>query len=95
MRMIDADLLKRKPEEYAEITKDWEVTVKLETILNKFLRWIDTEQTVDAEPVRHGRWRESPMGLFRCSECDSVATYSYYYCHNCGAKMEESSEAAH
>ena len=88
MRLIDADLLKRKPEEYAEITKDWEVTVKLETILNKFLRWIDTEQTVDVEPVKHGRWIFEG-GKWYCSECRfrlrTNILQPHNYCANCGS----------
>ena len=62
---------------------------------------LDKMPTIDAEPVRHGKWitdsieRNSsgvrPYYLF-CSECHH-SQYSRRhmpkYCPNCGAKMEE------
>ena len=49
---------------------------------------IDEQPTIEAEPVKHGRW----MYPFYCSECTFVPYYSsditYYYCPNCGAKMD-------
>jgi hypothetical protein len=46
------------------------------------------EYAVEAEPVKHGR----RMYPFYCSECTFVPYYSsditYYYCPNCGAKMD-------
>lgn len=50
--------------------------------------------TIEAEPVRHGRWIEKPF-LFGtsnfCSICDSfygMPHGKYNYCPNCGAKMD-------
>ena len=57
--------------------------------------------TVDAEPVRHGKWErtditaEDGWALYRCSCCNWHTTYyysfsaspTYNYCPNCGAKM--------
>ena len=65
-------------------------------------------QTVDAEPVRHGHWIESDVGLM-CSECNHYTETTYYepfnnefgrgwalkrpyYCGYCGAKMDEVEE---
>ena len=62
-------------------------------------------QTVDAEPVKHGHWIESDVGLM-CSECNHYTETTYYepfnnefgrgwalkrpyYCGYCGAKMDE------
>lgn len=51
--------------------------------------------TIDAEPVRHGRWipvkvpNEWDKG--QCSECKSIFNSSVWgtnYCPNCGAKMD-------
>ena len=54
--------------------------------------------TIDAEPVRHGRWLyncyptvwyghgEPPEWV--CSECEERAYNTYDYCPNCGAKMD-------
>lgn len=43
--------------------------------------------TIDAEPVRHGRWIDG----MKCSECPQVDTTKPNYCPNCGAKMNEGS----
>lgn len=48
--------------------------------------------TIDAVPVRHGRWIDEHGSLLpRCSECgeysDDADTRSGNYCPNCGAKM--------
>lgn len=55
--------------------------------------------TIDAEPVRHGRWIKRYDGIFDCSSCgvrmDLAGTpeeYLMHYCPNCGAKMDEVSE---
>ena len=54
--------------------------------------------TIDAEPVRHGRWLynsyptvwyghgEPPEWV--CSECEERAYNTHDYCPNCGAKMD-------
>ena len=50
---------------------------------------------VDAEPVRHGEWREINVPkkyggiIIRCSECNTKGTRMWNYCPNCGAKMEK------
>lgn len=57
------------------------------------MRVIDSVPTIDAEPVRHGRW-EDIKGAIRCSECQNTPLYDYHgrlvladRCHVCGAKM--------
>ena len=54
--------------------------------------------TIDAEPVRHGKWIEE-IGMFMCSECgdawsssDAKMIFGFNYCPNCGAKMESEHE---
>jgi hypothetical protein len=48
--------------------------------------------TIEAEPVKHGRW----MYPFYCSECGFTPYYSsdltYNYCPNCGARMDGDSK---
>lgn len=64
-----------------------------------FLDLIDAQPTIDAEPVRHGRWEDSLVRDWRCSECGEkiekvrkVDGYCYddkpNYCPNCGVKMD-------
>ncbi len=44
--------------------------------------------TVDAAPVRHGRWKTQVTSPC-CSICNYVARYWWRFCPNCGAKMDE------
>lgn len=47
--------------------------------------------TIDAEPVRHGRWADEDNGRWVCTLCGSwyiVDSNGYmHYCPHCGAKM--------
>ena len=47
---------------------------------------VEDAPTVDAVPVRHGRWIKREV--FRCSECISLSMRTYPYCCICGAKMD-------
>ena len=45
--------------------------------------------TVDAEPVRHGKWTITPSHI-ECSECgESFMLFPSNYCPNCGARMDK------
>ncbi len=99
MRLIDADALLsgfdvRKVTEYDEsgCGVDYKA-VPVDVIENA--------PTIDAEPVRHGRWidmqdGDATEGMWRCSVCGSDGYFDIltpeeagcYYCHNCGAKMD-------
>lgn len=89
MRPIDADAL-------------------IETIKNeRFSGWgnccveIDNAPTVDAVPVKHGRWKEVDDGwdgvYYECSECGlswalndgTPEENEMCYCPKCGARMDE------
>ena len=55
-------------------------------------------RSIEAEPVKHGRWVWKPIDerisrLF-CSVCESDdgACETYCYCPNCGAKMDGGAE---
>ena len=56
---------------------------------------IDDLPTIDAEPVRHGRWEKASeyMPIYVCSECKERNLFKNgnnvfsNYCPNCGAKM--------
>lgn len=82
MRLIDADALKRDidlaPDEWAK---------------GRTIEGVIAEQpTIDAEPVRHGRWIHDINNLYGCSECFTRETMSHKkrknFCSNCGAKMD-------
>ena len=62
-----------------------------------FQHWVEVQPSVEAEPVRHGRWIEEPNCMYRCSSCGShypsIRGYmDYCYCPSCGALMDERSE---
>ena len=57
--------------------------------------------TIEAEPVKHGRWTENHHVSFEdmlgndvhwytytCSECGGEVMKDFHYCPNCGAKMD-------
>ena len=52
---------------------------------------IEAQPTVDAEPVRHGKWIEYPIadGMNQCSECGVLRFGESNYCPHCGARMDE------
>lgn len=83
MRLIDADALKKH---YAWWEDDRQ---KL------FDSIVDSQPTVDAEPVRHGQWIDRNGAIvapfwerYECSECGARSDNSNY-CPNCGARMDE------
>ena len=56
---------------------------------------IEIAPTIEAEPVRHGKWNDdfgelpshAPYG-WECSYCGDIAFNKHNYCPNCGAKMD-------
>lgn len=62
------------------------------------LVWVNDMPTIDAVPVRYGRWifvGEETMHdgwtyrKYKCSECDFVTVEAKNFCQNCGVKMGE------
>lgn len=91
MRLIDADAL-----------KDWSEIVPLTgdggIDINDFDEKLKSMPTVDAVPVRHGKWidiTESHIGT--CSLCGDRwgSVDMMNYCPNCGARMEEERGSDH
>lgn len=59
--------------------------------MEAFCEFIQSRPTIDAEPVRHGRWEEYEIPhIICCSECDwgTGVDERSNYCPNCGAKMD-------
>lgn len=88
MRLIDADAYLGKVCTYNETGCG---SCKLQT------KCPADEPTIDAVPVRHGKWIEqwktADTRMLRCSECKMVFNVGNgregNYCPNCGAKMYE------
>ena len=80
-RMIDAE----KYKEDLWVGRDYLDEDTLLTATNI----LDSQPTIEAEPVRHGRWIEKDDGVMHCTECDRVGNpHTDNYCPNCGAKMD-------
>lgn len=90
MKLIDANEV-----------KEWIEAFKVGRIAKSELLFALTQMhTIDAEPVKHGRWIEKEdlfvETVYRCSACeedyvllDGGAIDDWYnYCPNCGAKMD-------
>lgn len=79
MRLIDADELIKSCQDEKGVYFSYEAAVSANTV--------DKAPTVDAVPVRHGRWNNG-YEVQNCSECGYRGKRSYKYCPNCGAKMD-------
>lgn len=82
MRLIDADALK----EY--------LYEKIFGAKGKIDAWVDAQPTIEAEPVRHGRWMmyatpDDHNIWFACSLCNAAQNKESTYCPNCGARMDK------
>ena len=100
MRLVDADALL----EYLMINMGWhdEDGIAVDDSDEKraiFKDLLDGVSTIDAVPVKHGRWLEKAVGNIlqsaKCSACrkNHITLYEDYfthydYCPNCGAKMD-------
>ena len=94
MRLIDADALKKEAYPFpCAIGAEYAVT----------LRRVNEAPTIDAEPVRYGRWGTyhitgydglHPTYTVPCSACAYEAIFTYRYCPNCGARMDAETKDA-
>ena len=75
MRLIDADALP-KYTGYA-------------LSANEVAKAVENAPTIEAEPVRRGKWVLDGKYDRHCSLCNENVVWSFNYCPNCGAKMEE------
>ena len=95
MRLIDADALKKVFHVEWDDVLVWDESG--ETTADEFCNLVDDAPTIEAEPVKRGKWEPvtNGRGGFECSICHSYAP-SYQdgvewlslYCPNCGVKME-------
>lgn len=96
MRLIDADAIKYPDYYYSEeASPDPFIEGFHQGKIDAICEIRVLAPTVDAEPVKHGRWMERSDG-FRCSECKKQpglhptrrGVFLSRYCPSCGAKMD-------
>ena len=93
MRLIDAEALLHKL-----LNTDPNTKGNFGDGVAKALCFIINSPTIEAEPVRHGRWviEMDDMGWLKhtCPDCGYVkrtdihVSLGWNYCPNCGAKMD-------
>lgn len=106
MRLIDVDalVLKLRELKLVECTIKRDVTPRnsirwwqYQTLiwfidaLIKNLKDPDRVPTIEAEPVKHGRWKSVGLASLKCSVCGYVDDHKMYYkgCPECRAKMDK------
>lgn len=97
MRLIDADALKDDMCIFCKGMDSNMVDCNVDCMTHSI---IDEQPTIEAEPVRHGRWIKDKYGFHHCSECGEntdrqedafgydISEFKTIYCGNCGAKMD-------
>lgn len=99
MRLIDADAVKYEPLPKGERNhRTYNLDDAYDDGYDDAMSDVNHMPTVDAEPVRHGKWtRENNYGIWKCNVCGCKVNrsnplkgniWNYYYCPNCGAKMD-------
>ena len=87
MRLIDAD------KAFEVLTEVYHHKTEAQRMALK--EALDRVPTIEAEPVRWGRWeiagREDPC-IYYCSECHHMTDLEWPYCAECGARMEADHE---
>lgn len=102
MRLIDADELEKAIYEW--MPKDQSTWMDsdlppIENLVVSIMMTIQEQPTVDAVPVKHGRWIKDRLvatsggtyGIRRCSVCEwyfEDLPYEFKHCPRCGARMD-------
>ena len=88
MRLINADRLRADVLSWENCYNGFSDTYDKARIIDA----IDEQPTIEAEPVRRGRWElidDIEPTAYSCSICNKVSTCKLGYCPYCGAKMEK------
>lgn len=80
VRLIDANALKN--------SFDSAYTVFGQCVYAKGI--VDSQPTIEAEPVRHGRWIQRRNGEYYCTNCGREERFIFQknFCPRCGARMD-------
>ena len=95
MRLIDADVTLKHIDEYYDLLKRMGKPSRgMTAVMQNIKTIVNSLQTVDAVPVRHGKWIEYPIadGMNQCSACGVLRFGDSNYCPYCGALMDGETE---
>lgn len=97
MRLIDAESLSSMRFTHEMHDSEGRLYVPFDEVAEAIFNAL----TIEAEPVKHGRWREYNYPGQECVYCSACKTEYYpddlivigvndypYYCPNCGARMD-------
>ena len=86
MRLIDADTLKKWLETNKANVNPLDYNTK--ATYAECITMVEISETIEAEPVRNGRWERYSATMQECSVCKKhTAVHRYKYCPECGAKL--------
>lgn len=93
---MNNDLISREAA-IAQIERRKSLLVGDKTVpVDAFIKFLKNRPTVDAEPIRYGRWIKGMLptyGGWKCSLCNrNMVLRKPNYCPNCGAKMDRGAE---
>ena len=94
MRLIDADVLDKSIRDWycaPERCDNYNGVRCRACSIDDALSELDSAPTIDAEPVRHGRWVRDTVDtpdIWFCTACKYCIAWRPNYCPNCGAKMD-------
>lgn len=93
MRLVDADALMREFAKFVRASNNSDFAD--DPTWNDAVSLLGSAPTIEAEPIKHGRWvetdRDDPC-YYACSLCGKRSDFKEHYCPNCGAKMDEVEE---
>lgn len=89
MRLIDANaVLKEMKETYCTDCNNYNCVLCSTCEHMDDMDFIEDAPTVDAQPVKHGKWVKYPS-IYRCSNCGNPKGMKKPYCELCGAQMSD------
>ena len=91
MRLIDADALVDALMMYTWCDEDgWEID-DAEPKREYIKGWLPDISTIEAEPVRHGKWELAGYGNWLCPECGKTIVHDVeiHFCPKCGMRLEQ------
>lgn len=82
MRLIDANAMRTDQIENGENECVYDTNAVLDSI--------DSQPTIEVEPVRHGQWIPTRPYMYsvKCTICGKIWELETPYCPSCGAKMD-------